>query len=76
MSDTKTTVIGVTTMSLALIGCVTFLTWKGEINGQAAIAFFTTLLTAVVAAIIGHVATKTGASAALKTPQQNGNDGA
>jgi len=62
-------VVTATLVSLALIAAVAFLTWHGDISGEAAIAFFAAVIGGAGAAGIGHVATKTGAEAALSVPQ-------
>lgn len=50
---------------LALAGAVTVLAWHGTINGQAAIGFFSTLTLGGIIGGVGHVASNSGARAAL-----------
>jgi uncharacterized membrane protein len=54
--------ISAAVIACAIIAAVTVLTWHGSINGEAAVAIFSTIIGGAGTATVAHVATRNGAS--------------
>lgn len=69
MNSLSSIVTAVTT--IVVIAAVSVLTWHGDISGEAAVGIFGTVLGGGVVGVTNHVATKTGAKAALAKPGES-----